>query len=171
MDHDFWNSNNSCIGVAMNKIVETSYRVLRGTIKVPKRPGYCLAFVRSVVEQAFDLPPHTFYSKWVDPNFHLVANEVFGSDIHPRWARGAERAFRAAKLTVPIEEMQPGDLLFSYKVSKPYGHVGILLPGKLVLENTTADRGWRQPNSGAVRLTPLRQWSPVTTVVRLKGGE
>lgn len=151
-------------------IVEASYKVLRGSIRVPTKPGLCLAFVRVIVEQSLNVAPYTFYDRWVDPFFTLNNGEVEGKDIHPRWARGAERAMRAAGLAISPKRIQPGDLIFSYRVSKPYGHVAILLPGKLVLENTYAERGWRHPDFGAVRLTPLREWDPITTVVRISEG-
>ena len=137
---------------------------------VPTEPGWCLAFVRTIVEQAFDMAPGEFYERWVDPFFALNQGERVGIDIGPRWARGAERALRAAGLAVHPSKMQPGDLLFSYKVSKPFGHTAILLDGKMVLENTGAHGGWQNPGMGAVRYTPLRMWDPVTTVVRLPEG-
>ena len=158
--------------MSSKRIVDAGYRVLRGTLAVPrtaKAPMYCLAFVRIVVEQAFDLAPGEFYERWVDNYFFTNSDEVIGKDISPRWARGAERAMRPV-FGIPLEQALPGDLVFSYKVSKPYGHVGILMPGKMVLENTAADRGWRHPEFGAIRHTPLRLWDPVTTVVRIPEG-
>jgi len=151
-------------------IVETAYRVLRGSLRVPTKKGYCLAFVRVVIEQTFNMAPGEFYERWVDPFFTLNKDETLGKDIHPRWARGAERAMRAGGFAIHPTKMKPGDVLFSYKVAKPYGHTAILLPGKLVLENTWANRGWAHTDFGAIRLTPLREWDPITTVVRLAEG-
>ena len=149
-------------------IMEAGFKVLNGVLRPVKRPGYCLAFVRQIVEHALDMEPGEFYKEFVDPYFKLRPGERLGVDIHPRWARGAERALRVAGLAVPLLAMRPGDLLFSYRVSRPYGHVGILMPGNLVLENTTADRGWKKEGRGAIRLTPLSEWDPITTAVKLE---
>ena len=153
-----------------DKIVDTAYRVLRGSLRVPTKRGWCLAFVRVIIEQTFDMAPGEFYERWVDPYFTLNNGEKLNKDISPRWARGAERAMRASGIVVATKAMEPGDLIFSYRVSKPYGHVALLMPGKLVLENTYANRGWRHPDFDAVRLTPLREWDPVTTVIRIPEG-
>lgn len=146
-------------------MIAAAYRVLRRRLPVETRPGYCLAFVRQVIEHGLRLAPYTLY-RLVEAHFALRPGEVLGQDIHPRWARGAERALRAAGLARPqVARMEPGDLVFSHRVSRPYGHVGLLMPGGLVLENTTANRGWRHPAMGAVRLTDRRDWDPITTVI------
>ena len=154
------------------RIREAAYRVLRGTLKVEKRPGYCLKLVRQIVEDALDMAPGDFYRVFVYPHFHLNPGETY-EDIKPYWARGAERALREQGFMVHIDQAKPGDLVFSYRVSRPYGHVGILLDGKMVLENTTARRGWNRNDMGAIRYTPMREWGPITTVARLRmpGGE
>ena len=154
-------------GAWNDAIVETGLAVLAGHLRPVSRPGYCLAFVRQVVERALGMEDGEFYRRFVDPYFAPRAGERVGVDISPRWARGAERALRAAGLTVPVGAAEPGDILFDYRVSRPYGHVGILMPGGLVLENTTANRGWRRPDRGAIRLTPMREWGVPTTVIRL----
>jgi len=156
-------------------ILSEAYRVIAGKLPVPTKPGMCLAMVRHIVEEAFDVEPYGFYRRLIIPNFHLregewlatVSSSTNGHDaISPYWARGAERALRDAGLARHnVSDMLPGDLLFSWMVSRPYGHVGIYLDGGLVLENTTAERGWLNDKMGAVRITPLREFSPVTTVI------
>jgi len=150
-------------------ILEAAYRAIRGTLAVEDRPGYCLKTVRQIIEDGLDLAPGDFYRLWVYPNFHLRPDET-PEDIKPYWARGAERALRNAGQAVrSIEDAKPGDLVFCYRVSKPYGHVGILLDGKLILENTYAlNRGWKRDGLKAIRITPMRQWDPITTVIRLR---
>jgi len=148
------------------RILDSAYRAVRGVLTVERRPGYCLRFVRQIVEDALNLAPGDFYRIYVFPHFALREGET-PEDIKPYWARGAERAMRSAGLAVPVDRAKPGDLVFSYRASRPYGHVGVLLHGKLVLENTYARRGWKHDDMGAIRITPMRQWDPITTVIRL----
>ena len=133
------------------------------------RPGYCLKVVRQIVEDGLDLAPGEFYHRWIYPNFKLKPGET-PEDIKPYWARGAERALREAGLAVhSVKDAEPGDLVFSWRSSYPYGHVGVLLDGKLILENTYARRrGWKRDGQGALRITPMREWDQITTLVRIE---
>jgi len=148
--------------VEENPVVESAYQVLTGTLGVPTDGGYCLKAARIIIEDAFGLPERALYNRLIIPTLKNAEMVPHGEPKY-YWASGAETAMRLAGLTVakPV----PGDLLFSGVVSKPYGHVGILLPGELVIENTWASRGWRKTGMGRIRLTPLSEFDPVTTIV------
>ena len=148
--------------MSRERIVETAKSVLRGELGLVTEPGYCLQAARVIVEKAMSVPPRTLYNL-ARPYLHRKP----GENIRLHWARGMERALRA--LGVGTHFPKPGDLLFSWKVSRPYGHVAVMVDEGFVLENTTANRGWRTPWSGAIRLTPLQRngewiWDPVTFV-------
>lgn len=142
------------------QVTAVALEALRGDAHLEQRPGYCLRLVRQVVERALGLDPGSFYRL---VRRHFRRRE--GERVQPYWARGAERALRAARL-VKKSPPEPGDLLFSHLASWPYGHVGIMVLPGLVLENTTVSyRGWRHRGHGAVHLTPLREWDEVTTLI------
>jgi len=145
----------------MNAMLNSAYKVVHGHLEVETRPGYCLKLVRQVVEDSAGLNNGEFYGRLVIP--HLGDGDT---DVKYWWARGAERALRRAGFAAWNAE--PGDLIFSYKVSKPYGHVGILLDGGLILENTTVNRGFWHKRLGAVRLTPLEEFDDYTTIISWK---
>ena len=45
------------------RITSSAIAALRGDIRVPDRPGLCLALVRVVIEHAFQWPSHHWY-RW-----------------------------------------------------------------------------------------------------------
>jgi len=160
-------------------IVEASYRVMRGQLKVPTRAGFCLQMVRLIVEDAFNMPSHSFY-RW---KTHMVERAP-GDDFDP-WARDMERSFRldGYGVAVPQEnsryltrlELQsaaPGDLLFRWDVARTrqgtfIGHVGILMPGGLVLENINPASRPTAMTRDVTALTSLEAF-PVTLAARFR---
>ena len=168
-------------------VVDSAYKVLRGEMTVPTEPGYCLQLTRLIVEDACKLEPWGFY-KW---RTHPV-ERADGDDQSP-WARDMERSLKLAGMSVaeptsapkttedryvPMVELvsvtEPGDLLFRWDVARTkagtfIGHVGVLLPGGVVLENVSPQS---RPNSfkrTVTSLTPLRLF-PVTLAVRFNPG-
>ena len=168
-------------------VVDSAYKVLRGEMTVPTEAGYCLQLVRLVVEDAFDMHSHEWYNWLTYP-----VERAPGDDRSP-WARDMERSLNAAGMSiaaptsapktiedryVPMVELasvtQPGDLLFRWDVAKTkagtfIGHVGVLLPGGMVLENVSPGS---RPNSfrrNVTSLTPLKLF-PVTLAVRFTPG-
>ena len=144
------------------RIAATAKQVLRGELGLVTVPGHCLQAVRVIVEKAAGVPPRTLYSL-AKPHLHPQP----GEEIPLFWARGIERALR--NLGIGRHYPRPGDLVFSHKVSKPYGHVAVVVDEGLLLENTQAKRGWKSSWSGAVRLTPYIRngewiWDPLTFV-------
>lgn len=130
-----------------------------------RRPMYCLAFVRDVIEEALDLPAYQFYS--------LLAKGMTAQEYRRRWAVDAEMACRKLGYSVVIDHknLKPGDIVFS-DASAPYGHVGVVVEhnGRLyVVENTASKSRQRKygQGGGALAVTPLQAWDRITTVVRL----
>lgn len=136
------------------KIVSAALAGAAGLFTVERAQGFCLKFSRQCIEKALGKPSHWLYS--------LMPGDT------PRTALGAEQALRKKGWAVPVTEMRPGDLVFNGKVSLPDGHVGLCVADGLILENTTAQRGVRF--GGAIALTTVKQFGPVTTVIRLPEG-
>jgi hypothetical protein len=160
------------------RIVESAYKLMRGDLNGPADPGFCLQMVRLVVEDAFQLPSHGWY-KWLTHRVERAA----GDDTSP-WARDMERSMRAGGFAAvgPSEgnryvvrgqlaaACEPGDLLFRWDVAKTkagtfVGHVGVLLPGQLVLENINPASRACSLVRGSTAVTPLSMF-PVTLAVR-----
>jgi hypothetical protein len=147
------------------RVARAALDALEGKYPVERRPWYCLAFVREVLEHAHNWPPYEFYRR-------LEAG-MTQEQYRRRWAVDAEAACRNLGWDVPLEEMRPGDILFAGNASTPYGHVGIYVgeqvkdgvKAKYVAENTSSRRGHRY--GGALALTPLDRWDKVTTVARV----
>lgn len=170
---------------ALDRIVSSSYKLLRGEFKSePALGGYCLQLVRIVVEDAFKWPGFRFY-------------EVLGTQRVERskgsdwdwWARDIERSLANSPHSVdlprtgPIGDparyvdigkasglLLPGDILFRWDTAKNVhgdwvGHAAILLPGELVLENVASRAGALQ--RGATKLSRLGAW-PITSVARIE---
>ena len=165
-----------------DRIVDSAYAALRGDIpNLPNEHGACLMFVRLVVEHAFSLASHEWYQHW---RTHPVERKP-GSTRAP-WARDMERSLREQGMAVSTprsgpdgdptryavlnENVLPGDLLFRWNVAANdfgdyIGHVGIFMPGRLVLESVTPAWRPRALVRGATCLGDARSW-PTTTVIR-----
>lgn len=159
-------------------VLESAYAGLRGEIALPLQSGLCLAMVRIIIENAFDLESNEWYHIW---RTYVVPRGP--DENHDPWARDMEASLRNAGMEVALPRaggpkgdetryvvlledlLKPGDLLFRWDSPQRPGHVGILMPGNTVLENVRRDYRpvglWR----GAIALTPLGSW-PVTTVIR-----
>ena len=123
---------------------------LNGTITTPQS-GYCLRFVRQVVEFAYNMPDSAFYGLY-------WTHRVEENHTNEPWARDLERSLRAAGLAVVAP--QAGDLVFNYRILWPYGHAGVMLSDILVVDV--------QPHATGppLRVTPVWEWGP-TTIIRL----
>jgi len=166
------------------RIVQSAFALLRGEINAePDEPGLCLALVRVVLEHAFWGGRWAFYDRH---RSHIVERQ--SADTSP-WARDLERSLtrqgmalnlprrpfegdaqRYVDLDAAAGELLPGDLLWRWDTARNragdyVGHVAILLPGNLVLENVAHRPGSLQ--RGPTTLSRLGAW-PVTTVVRFK---
>jgi hypothetical protein len=164
------------------RTVESAFKLLRGELPAPTRPGLCLQLVRLVVEDAFGLPSHGWY-KWMTRRVERAA----GDDSDP-WARDMERSLRVNEFAVAspagstryvtggqlAAACEPGDLLFRWDVARTaqgtfVGHVGILMPGELVLENVNPNSRPSSLCRGTTALTPLSAF-PVTLAARFSPG-
>ena len=160
----------------MNPVVESAYKVLNSELKGPEHAGYCLQLVRLIVEDAYGMKPYSFY----DWRTHVVEREKL--DSREPWARDMERSFRAAGMAIDfgderyvnpasiLERCEPGVLLFRWDVAKSQygtliGHVGILMPGGMVLENVNPVHRSNSFVRGVTALTPLEDFR-VTTVIQ-----
>lgn len=160
----------------MNQVVDAAYRMLSGQLKAPEHAGFCLQLTRVVIEAAYDMKPYEFY-KW---RTHVV--ERAEGDGNEPWARDMERSLRFASMAYDfgdkryvsfddiIAECEPGDLLFRWDVARTkqgtfVGHVGILMPGGMVLENVDPRHRSRSFFRGVTALTPLTDFR-VTTAIK-----
>lgn len=171
------------------KIVDRAYALLRGDLKAePDAPYMCLALVRVVIESAFYGGRYAWYS-----DFRTIVVDRMTRESADPYARDMERSLRDdagmglilprlpfegdreryVDLVAALGEGQivPGDLLWRWDAAPDRkgvnrGHVGILMPGGLVLENAPVGhpRGGAL-NRGPTHLTRLGVW-PVTTVTR-----
>lgn len=148
------------------KIVEAALDAVAGRYPTVSKPGYCLQFVREVIENALYDGERRFYSKYL-----VVASERKPPGTNPHdspWAVDSEASMKKLGLTVPLTSARPGDIVFNHDTGLPYGHVGILLPGDFIAENI--DPKFRRmgiyPDYKAI--TPWEQWSKITLVARLK---
>lgn len=161
----------------MPGVIESCYKVLQGRLPVPTMPGLCLKLVRLVIEDAYGMPSGKFYDWRTD-----VVDQYVRASQDP-YARDMERSLRYAGMAVELDyhgryvklddaRIKPGDLLFRYDTAKDargiwVGHVGILMPGGLVLENIDPRSRLKSLNRGPTCLTPFGFW-PVTTVIRFR---
>lgn len=158
-------------------VVNSCYRALYGLLELPAQSGLCLQLVRLVIEDAYDLGPGAFYALRT-----TVVDADKRASLEP-YARDMERSLRDRGWAVSqpyagnyvnsrgATDLKAGDLLFRWDIAKDargvyVGHVGILMPGSLVLENVNPVGRPRSLARGSTCLTPLWTW-PVTTVVRL----
>lgn len=176
-----------------HRIVHSAYRLLRGELKgEPTAGGLCLAMVRVVIEDAFYQGRFLWYQQFrtsiVDPKARASSDpyardmekslrQDFGMNlilpridyVNPQTSeRDAGRYVNLGSIDTRYA-LEPGDLLFRWDTTldRPggvfVGHVAILMPGELVLENVTNRAGSLQ--RGPTTLSRLGAW-PITTVVR-----
>lgn len=106
--------------------------------ELPTDPGWCLMFVRLVVEQALQLPAGGMYDRW------LVAGSSYRPGSPEERLAAAKRSKMATDMEasakrlgwgVPFHTRLPGDIVFNYRAAPPFGHVAVLLDRDTVLEN------------------------------------
>lgn len=161
--------------VESNPILDSAYKILNGQLVAPQHPGFCLQLVRLIVEDAYGMKPYSFYD-WLT---HPV--ERAEGDNHEPWSRDMERSLREAGMRhdfgaqryahpYDIEtQCDPGTLLFRWDTARTkqgtyIGHVGILMPGGMVLENVNPAHRINSFFRGVTALTPLKDFR-VTSVI------
>lgn len=129
---------------------------MRGEIDVPRvTPGFCLKLVRCVLESALGWREMELYERFPEKieTVTPVATRAF-------YARDIQRSFREARWGVPLDEMQPGDILTHWKSAWNgddwVGHILIIMPEGFLLENISSRyrEGMGAFSSGALSLTP-----------------
>lgn len=151
------------------RITAAAWGALKGEYATTDdEPGFCLAWVRQVVERAMGWPSHALYdayvNEWVQPESY---DRALG-----HWSRDAERSLR--NLDMAVHDAQPGDLLFNWRAAWSdrwgtyIGHCAILVTRDLVAENV--DPAYRPGalTRGALALTPRGQWTEPTTTIRFE---
>ena len=127
---------------------------LSGGIAQPAENGYCLQFVREVVEHALGWPDRAFYRLyWVQ--------RVEENDTDEPWARDMERALR--DLGFAVDTPRAGDLVFDFTYH-PTGHVGVMLTDDMVLDAFPVE------GVPTLRVTPVSVWAPTTIIRMTEGG-
>ena len=130
------------------KIVNAILQILNGKLAIfDESPGYCLKVVRQIISAALNLSHDEFYARYrthvVDDNPDPVAN---------KWARDVMRSLREQGRRVAFDEhnpiiyreLEPGDIICSWALGSPIGHIAVLLTGgvnALAFENTGQRRG------------------------------
>lgn len=159
------------------KIVKAAVAAANGKVpRLPQKSGYCLMFVRLVVEWAlFGGKDGEFYRRYLvagtsgrggTPTANLKAAQ---SD---KWAADIEASAKKLGWPAPAILRKPGDLVFNHAAAAPVGHIGILLTRDVVLENIHPSF---RPDSihlshSSLSITPYAS-RPWTLVARLPGGE
>lgn len=143
---------------------------------LPTEPGWCLMFVRLIVEQALQLPDGGMYDRW------LVAGSSYRPGTPEERLAAAKRSKMASDLEasakklgwgIPFHARQAGDILFNYRALPPFGHVAVLLDRNTVLENV--DPRYRPasihlPSSLAVSPVEALPWTLAARIPPLEGG-
>lgn len=121
---------------------------INGHLGAPQ-PHYCLRLVREIVEHAYGWAPMEFYH-------HFWTHRVEENLTNEPWARDLERSLRNAGYQVA--HPRPGDLVFNHRLAWPYGHAGVMLSDSLVLDV------WPNATGPPLRVTPVWEWQPTTTI-------
>lgn len=125
------------------------------------KPGKCLKVARGVLQLALGIDYDTFYARF---RTHVVDDNP--DPVKNKWARDVMRSFREAGYRVAYNEhhsvvyrdLEPGDILCSWALGSPIGHIAVLLTGganALAFENTGQSRG--EAVGGYNRLTRVDQ--------------
>jgi hypothetical protein len=162
--------------VEYNPVVDSGYRIMRGDLKAPVHSGFCLQLTRIIIEDAYSMKSHAFYNWLTHP-----VERAAGDDREP-WARDMERSLRNAGMAKDfgderyvrperiLGDCEPGVLLFRWDTAPSragtfIGHVGVLMPGGMVLENVHPRHRSGSFFRGVTALTPLEEFR-VTTVIQ-----
>lgn len=168
-------------------IVDAANDLLRGEVPgEPTSAGLCLALVRVVIERAC----YDGRWAWYDAHRTIKVNPLDRASQDP-YARDLEASLREQGMALDLPRtglpadprryvdlghqdtraaLLPGDLLFRWDTARDpndvyVGHVGILMPGGLVLENVS--KRAKALSRGPTHLSRLGAW-PVTTVIRFQ---
>lgn len=134
----------------MSRIAEVAHQVVaRKYAPYEEKPGMCLRTTREMIQRALGLTYEDFYGTY-------RSGPVGDNDTGIPWARDVQQTLRGLDLTVPLDELQAGDIVCNWRLGNPQGHIGIMLTDRLIVENTGSQRGIRI--SGYNRLSPLDEW-------------
>lgn len=147
-------------------IRDAAHAAMRGAVAFgpPPQRGYCLRFVRQVIEFAFGWPEGEFYRRH---GTHRTTGAPWPREDTSWWAADLERSLREQRLGYAPGEgyVLPGSLAFSHSLAKPYGHVGIVLEGGMVLEAINPAHRPRGLARGDLVLSHLGAWPSGPTLI------
>ena len=138
----------------LNAMQQAVLGQMSGTVpSYPNEAGYCLRNVRLAVMSALAITENQFWARFA----HTLV------DDHPRpiesyWARDVQLSLRTTLGVTQVtgDELQGGEIGFSWKLGEPQGHTLAILsggPNAFALENTHSLRGVKI--SGFNRLSRL----------------
>ena len=153
----------------MNEQIRVAaYAAARGEISVPGASGYCLSFVRRVVEAALFGGRVEFYDRYLVAETSKRTGKDRGNARSDPWAADVEASMKYLSYSVPFAERQAGDLIFNHKGAAPVGHVAVLLEPNLVLENINESYRPKSIHLGRhLSQTPIEHF-PTTLIARLQ---
>lgn len=141
---------------------------------LPQEPGYCLRFVRLVVEWALYEGRPEFYKRALVAGTtgrgdKLTAAQRLAEARQDPWAADLEASAKALGWAIPSTFRRAGDLVFDHAAAAPVGHVGLLISRGMVLEQIHPRF---RPTSihlghGSLSITPFAS-RPWTLVARLR---
>lgn len=109
--------------------------------------GKCLRMAREVIQLALDIDYDKFYRRYrthvVDDNPDPIANK-WARDVMKSLTEQGRRVAFDENNPVIYGELEPGDILCSWALGSPIGHIAVLLTGgvnALAFENTGQRRG------------------------------
>lgn len=151
-----------------DRITKAAWKAARKEIGVPTTSGMCLSLVRRVVEHALFGGDYQFYDRYlVSPTSRREGADV-GNHRRDPWAIDLEASVKTLGYAVPLDEREPGDLIFNHNTVGKWGHVGVLVDASTVLENI---KPYLRPGSihlgTFLSLTPIQDFKP-TLLARIK---
>lgn len=145
-------------------IVAACWQVLRQELRTETRSGWCLRFVREVVQHAYGLSHGQFYTAYRV----AVTSSAPGRTLSAEpWASDLEASMKQLGYGVSLAQRLPGDIVFNWRLAAPYGHIAILMDSNTVLElSYRHSRPRSYKIRGGIVLTPLELFAP-TLLARL----
>jgi len=152
-------------------IVEAAVAAANGRITtLPTKPGYCLAFVRCIIERALWSGQWQLYDKYLVTGTSRRGDDPAANLREAKadpWAADLEASAKRLGWAIPSLLRKPGDLVFDHRAAAPIGHVGILLSRGLVIENihpTFRPKSIHLGNSISITPFASRPWTLVARV-------
>lgn len=157
-----------------SQIIAALGRFAGGIVSLDEEKNHCLGFVTSVIENATGISIPEFYATYVRD--HADPQEHWAED--GPWARDAEHALRALRMSISPKDAKPGDLFFIWRDAEAhawsermghtvyYGHVAIMLAPGFLIENVDPKYRPHSFHRGNIQITSVHHWFTPSTVIR-----